>query len=612
MTFFTELRQRRLFQIVFSYLAAGWIALEVVDQLTQHEVIPELAYELGLLWYLAGIPAAFLVGWHHGEKGRQRAPLSELLILTLVGVSVLGFSGVQVVDHVSRQSALNAAQASALDLERIAVLYFEDHSPEQELQHLADGLTESLIDEFASVRNFDVVSRNGVAPFRGEHFRPDSVAAALRAGTLVQGDIRRAGDRIRVNVALLEGETGAPFGRRVSFERPAEESFAIEEELAKEVSRLLREWMGEEVDLRRTRRETSSQAAWVLYQRAEKARKDGEAALRHHDDHAAVVAFDRADSILGQAELLDPQWPAPAVLRAELEYRRARLSHDRHERVARIDDGLAEAGRALALNPNNARALGLRGMLRYYKYIQNVLPDEDAAEALRRVAREDLEKAVDLDPTQAAVWSALNHLYYSAESATDAVRAGERAYEEDAYLEVADQILWRLYTGHYDLGNFTRALSWCEEGARRFPSNDRFTTCELELLHTAAQPADADRAWTLVARIDSLAQPHRRDFARVQSEIFVAAALNRAGLADSARAVLRRAHDRVSPELDPRRELLTFEAAVWSMLGEDDRAVELLKRHKAANPDASFDHHWWWRTIRSHPRYAEIASEHHH
>lgn len=611
MRFFSEFRQRRLFQIVASYLAAGWIALEVLDQLTQHEVLPELAYELGLLWYLAGIPAAVLVGWHHGEKGRQKAPVSELLILTVVGLSVLGFSGFRVADHVTREAALAAARESALALDRIAVLYFEDLSADQQLQHVADGLTESLIEEFARVRNFEVVSRNGVARFRGEDIPPESIAAELRAGTLVQGDIRRSGDNVRVSVRLLEGETGAAFGRRVSFERPADDFFAIQDELAREVSRMLREWLGDEVDLRRSRRETTSQAAWVLYQRAEKARKDAESALRHHDDHAAHASFARADSILDHVEQLDPQWPAPAVLRGELAYRRARLSHDRHERIAHIDEGLAAADRALALDPIYARAVGLRGILRYYRYIQNVVPEPDRAEALRQAARQDLERAVELDPTQAVVWSALNHLYYSAESAADAVRAGERAYEEDAYLDVADQILWRLYTGHYDLGNFTRARQNCEEGARRFPENDRFATCELELLHTAAFPPDADRAWQLAARIDSLAQPHRREFARVQSEIFVAGALHRAGLADSARAVLRRAHDRVNPELDPRRELLTFEAAMWSMLGDDDQAIDLLKRHKAANPDASFDHHWWWRTVRSHPRYPEIASSHH-
>jgi hypothetical protein len=129
-------------------------------------------------------------------------------------------------------------------------------------------------------------------------------------------------------------------------------------------------------------------------------------------------------------------------------------------------------------------------------------------------------------------------------------------------------------------------------------------------MHTTAYPADPDRAWALAARVDSLAAPQRRDYARVQSQVFVAGALVRAALPDSARAVLRRAERDMSADIDPTRELLTLAAAVWSMAGDQDHAIDLLKRHQAANPHASFDHHWWYRTIRSHPRYRELETHH--
>ena len=155
------------------------------------EIVPELVYQLGLLWFLAGIPAAVLIGWHHGEKGKQKAPVSEVLIIVGLLLLVGGFSGVRVVDEVSRRGAIAAARESALDLDRVAVLYFDDLSPDDEFRHLADALTESLIEEFARVRNLDVVSRNGVAEFRGADVPPDSIAAALQAG-LVCGLLGRA------------------------------------------------------------------------------------------------------------------------------------------------------------------------------------------------------------------------------------------------------------------------------------------------------------------------------------------------------------------------------------------------------------------------------------
>ncbi len=611
MSFFSQLKERRLFQIVAAYLAAGWVAIEVINTQVERGIVPELAYNLALTWFLAGIPAAFLVGWHHGEKGKQKAPVSEVLIIAVIMVSVLGLSGVSVANYVSERSAIAAARASALSLDRIAVLYFEDHTRDQELQHVADGLTESLIEELHAVRSLDVISRNGVGQYRGTTLPPDSVARALKAGTIVQGDIERVGDRLRVSVSVLEGETGAPYGRRASFERAADDLLGIREELAGEVSRQLRDWIGREVELRRARRETSDQAAWLLYLRAERARKDGEEAFRHHDQASGLAAFARADSLSRQAELLDPVWAAPAVLRGEILRRRAGLSHDRHERVTLLREGRAEVEPVLERDPNNARALGLRGDLRYYEYLQNLTPDEREAAALRQAARQDFEAAIRFDPTLAGVWSALAHMYYG-ESVTDAVRAGERAYEEDAYLDAADAILWRLYSGHYDdLGNFTRARWACEEGARRFPHQDRFVSCQLELMHTPAVEPDPDRAWALAARIDSLAAPHRKEWARTQTQIFVGGALIRADMPDSARAVLDRAVRAVDTSFDPELELLTFAAAMYSMLGDDDRAIDLLKLHRTASPHASFEHHWWYRSIRSHPRYAEIADPHH-
>lgn len=412
-----------------------------------------------------------------------------------------------------------------------------------------------------------------------------------------------------MNVALLERETGVPF-ERATFLRPAGDPLAAQDELVREVARLLRDELGEEVELKRSRRQTESAAAWVLFQRAEKERKAAEDALRHHEPEEALRAFERADSILYQAELVDPAWAAPAITRGEIDYRRSRMTHDRHERIRWIEAGLEEARIVLDRQPTNARGLALRGTLRYWQYLQNLIHDEAEAAALRQRARQDLEQSVRLDPTLASAWSALQHVYYTGGSMPDAVMAGQRAYEEDAYLEAAEDILWRNYTGQYDLGNFPQALRACTERARRFPRNDRFVTCQLELMHTPAVEPIPDVGWALVEQVDSLAAEQRREYAGIQSRLYLAGALARAGLPDSARAVLERSHRAMSPEIDPERDLLYQEAAMASMMGDDDRAIDLLKLHKAANPDETYEHHWWWRSVRSHPRYHEIAGGH--
>ena len=159
-----------------------------------------------------------------------------------------------------------------LDPRAVAVLYFEDLSPSGEFQYVADGLTEGLIDQLTRINELDVVSKNGVQPFRGTLAPLDSVAEVFEVGTLVQGTVESVGDRFRVSVRLVEGLSGDFFERR-TFDIPASELLSAQDSLAQEVSWLHRDRLGEEISLRRRRAGTSSVEAWGLVQRGEKERR---------------------------------------------------------------------------------------------------------------------------------------------------------------------------------------------------------------------------------------------------------------------------------------------------------------------------------------------------
>src|SRR6267154_1249172 len=113
---------------------------------------------------------------------------------------------------------------------RVAVLYFTDESRDSSLRYLADGLTESLIDQLSAIRALDVVSRNGVAPFRGRDVARDSIARALDAGTLVEGEVEPVGSRARVTIRLVDGASSADV-RRHSCELPIGAPLAIRDAL---------------------------------------------------------------------------------------------------------------------------------------------------------------------------------------------------------------------------------------------------------------------------------------------------------------------------------------------------------------------------------------------
>ncbi|HUC42007.1 MAG TPA: serine/threonine-protein kinase, partial [Gemmatimonadales bacterium] len=373
---------------------------------------------------------------------------------------------------------------TSMDVRRVAVLYFQDLSPDTSLGVLADGLTEGLIDQLSQVRTLDVISRNGVIPYRRSDLPRDSIARALGAGTLVEGSVEPVRDRVRVTIRLVDGASGADLLRRATVEQPSANPLGIRDTLAGEVARVLRERLGEEVRLREERAGTSNIEAWTLVQQAERYHKDAEAAVGRAKMDTALALFRRADSTLARAETADPRWDDPILLRGQLLERRVRLTRS----ADLVDEGLAHAGRALALFPDDARALELRGTLRYRKWQLARPPDPQQASLLLNDARADLERATTIDPASAGAYATLSSLYYQTKDLQGAALAARRAYEEDAYLGNAADILTRLFHTSYDLDQQRQAERWCQEGMRRFSRDFRFFQCQLYLMTRLEAP----------------------------------------------------------------------------------------------------------------------------
>ena len=606
-----DLRERRIIQIVASYAAVGWIVLEVVDQFVDRGLLPEIVYLVVLVWFFGGLFATAVTGWYHGEKGAQEFTRVELALLFVVGAGTIAASFMTVTEYREQQQVAGVLDAaSGLDARRLAVLYFDDLSSGGELGYLADGLTEDLIAELGAVRGIDVVSRNGTAQYRASGLPADSVARLLEAGTFVKGSVENRGSEVRVQVALLDAESGVTI-ERGAFDLPADSAEALVAGLKEEVSRFLRTWLGEEVRLRAGRARNVSDAAWILTQRAERAIKDGWERASDHDPGGAAVLFERADSLLAQAGTLEPTWAEPVVRRGRLAYERGRMEGDALDADDRMTDAMAFLEEGLRLEPRSADALEVRGMIRYWRWLMGLEPDHDKAELLLHAAEQDLRTATEIEPLHANAWNVLGHLYYQLDDIVQANLAARQAYEADAFLTAAPDILWRLWSTSYDLENKTQSRQWCEEGRRRFPANPRFYQCSLWNVTSGAEAADPEAAWALLDDVLERTPEQDRDLARLQMQVLVAGALAKAGvpaLADSARTVLERS--RGDARVDPTRELLMTQAFVRTLLGDNQEAVDLLQQYLTFNPDRregfSQHGHWWWRELRSDPSYQRM------
>jgi TolB-like protein len=600
----TEIKQRRMTQIVIGYLAGGWIVLTVFNDVVDREVLAPVFYEVAFTLYLFGIGAALIIGWYHGEKGEQKAQPLEIFMLTILGVGALGTSGLVI------RNAMAEAEIAGLvgdNLRDIAVLYLDDASRDGSIQATADGITEGLISSLRQVSELNVSSRNASREVRGLDVSTDSIASILEVGALIDGSVDQAGDELRVTVRMREASSATILFRE-TYTWPASEVATVGTDLAEQVAEEIREVLGIEIRMREAQAAAPNSAAWLNVARAESYLSDAASAAAAGDSAGVMAAFEAAESELDQAIENTPDdaapWPEPYVLRSQVEYEQWILAGTLEQLAATMEESIDWANRALEMEPDNAGALEWRGTAAYRQWLSGAV-EEDQRDDLFRQASSDLRRARTLDRTRASVLSTLSHLYQQTNDPTASILAAREAYQQDAFLSAADGVLWRLYTGSYDTGEFSGAEQACQEGSERFPDDFRFVQCQLFLMTMPTADPAVRTAWELHEEMVSLLTT-RPEFFAAQGRLVVGGVIGRAGLADSAQAVF--ASTNVDPQLDPDRELLVIEAAMRSVSGDVDGAIAALERYLVANSRAAVDQHWWWDPLRGDPAFQRLQS----
>ena len=566
-----------------------------------------------------------------GHRTRQRkrpqrdwrliGGLAAIALLVLTGAAWAGRS--LLFGGRTRPSA-GTASGTRFAQQRVAVLYFKDRSSDKSLGYLADGLTESLIKDLGQVQSLDVVSTSGVKQFVGKDVSRDSIASALEAGTLVEGGVESEGGRARVTVRLIDGNSGTDW-RDAALVESLANPVVLKSRLADTLAVMLRQMIGEEIRLRASRAGTENSAAWSLVQRAGKMRKEADSLDQAGNPAGAAEKLLSADTLLAQAESLDQQWAEPIVARGQVAARQVKLTRDPEPAKKLIEAGIGHADRALALDASNADALELRGTLRVTPVARGFVQDKRTVDDLLDRGAKDLSEAIAANPTQAMALFVLSQIQYSKHNVVEANNLLRRAYDADAYLAAAPDILWGLYTTSYDLESFTSAKSWCDAFDGRFPQHPLAARCQLWIMTAKGITSDPAEAWRRAKRYETLVPPQRREFSSREAQIVVADVLGReadrvaltgnaagqAALLDSAKRVLSRAHT-TDRTIDPRGDLLGWEAFVRAQLGDKKGAVDLLNQYLTDHPEhrAGFSkiNPWWWRPLQDDARFKSLIA----
>jgi eukaryotic-like serine/threonine-protein kinase len=502
---------------------------------------------------------------------------------------------------------IDSRATRALDPRRIAVLYFDDLSRDGHLSHVAAGVTSDLINALAKVEALRVISPEGVRPFRGASALLDSIARTLAVGTIVAGSIAQDGDRLRVSVRMLDPATGIQLLSQ-TIERPIRDLFALEDEITIEVAAGLRARLGPVVAVLEGRAGTRSVAAWELVQRADRFEEDARALNLMGEWRSALRNLGRADSLLRMAEALDPRWTVATVARGWVANDVGLMPPPEGSGVgaaAHLErsfrTGIAHAERALAINPKDAGALQLRGILRYRLW--NLSP-RSADDSLVTAAERDLRAAIAERPSLARAWHALASLYMDRARFEEAHVAAERALQADAYLTEARSALATLFFTALHLGRAEEARGDCDQGLARYAGDPRFAECRLTLLGWFGRGRrDVADAWKTLAQIEHQDSIGNLSPTWAYRRMLVAVILARSGFGDSALAVIGRTRsDRTHPQ---GRAALLAEAYAREILGRRSEALQLIEEYTLDNPSGrSYAAATpWFRSLHDDPRF---------
>ena len=505
------------------------------------------------------------------------ASAGALLLAVLVGRAIGS-------DPEERSSANEVGDPS-----RVAVLYFDDLTPDSSHRHVAAGLTDQLINELSRVSMLRVVPRQGVRPYADRSIPIDSVAAILGVRTVIDGTVEVLADQLRVRVQFIDASSNE-YTDSLTLERPLSDIGTLEREVTQRVVAGLRRHIGRSVRVRKVTSGTRNPTSKELLLKARRARDEGQELATHPhpaDLSAALEAFRRSDSLLVLAQAEDPSWRQPLLERGWVAHHQARLLHGA-ERMVAAEASLRFGEEATARNPGNAEALELRGTALWWLATQLEAAPTDP-ERIRR-AEADLRAAVDGDSTLASAWATLSFLLLVKGSFAEAAMTAKRALHEDPFLENADKVFTELFFSALMLGDFAQADEWCQRGRSTLPQDWRFVECELTLLrHDASEAPDDERAWALVASLDRLDPAARasaagRPYHPIYRRIVAATISARAGRRDLARQELARARQLTAGDTSLRLDLAYDEAYLRLVLGEREAAAALMDRLLDARP----------------------------
>ena len=416
--FFEEVKRRKVYQVAVAYVIAGGGIIQLASAAFPAWDLPNWALRVVIVLLLIGFPIALIFAWAFDitAQGIRATPDAaapkthrrrNVIMLVVTGVIISAAAGFFLLPRVA---------AHKVD-KSIAVLPFQNLSDENENAYFADGIQDDVLTNLSKIGDLKVISRTSVMQYRGKATNLREIGKALGVSTILEGSVRRSGNKVRVNVQLIDANTDEHVWAN-DYDRDVTDVFAIQSDLAQKITEALQAKLSPAERSQVTRKPTENGEAYLAFVQANNLASSFEDFER----------LKQSEQLYERAVELDPNFALAMARYSQLE---SWIVHDRENTPARREKARSLAERALQLQPDLPEAHLAVGFCWYYgdqnydaalrefEIARRGLPNDSAVYlAIGAIQRRqgkwaestaNLEKAVSLNPKDA--WPLQNLTY---------------------------------------------------------------------------------------------------------------------------------------------------------------------------------------------------------
>ncbi len=367
--FSAELKRRNVYKVAVAYAVIAWLLIQAASILLPTFEAPSWVMKAFVVFLIFGFGMVVFISWAFeatpgGMKRTENVSPDEVLpswsprkfaaLVVTIAILAAGLLVFEILRSRSKPASSPPTGALALPAKSIAVLPFDNLSSDKENAFFAQGIQDEIITTLSKISGLRVISRTSTAHYKSAPENLPEIARDLRVSNILEGSVQKAGDRVHINVQLIQAETDAHLWAQ-SYDRQLIDIFGVEAEVAKRIADALSTTLSPQEKARVETKPTDNPDAYVLYLRGREYQTRPDNFLQ--DFRSAAQLFE-------QAIALDPNF---ALAHARLSAVTSQIYHWFEPTEATKRKARAEAIESLRLQPNLGEGHAALGLYLYYE-----------------------------------------------------------------------------------------------------------------------------------------------------------------------------------------------------------------------------------------------------